>query len=822
MAQEKEEAAIPGDAAPDESAPSVHPTNSDAAPDGQIEPNRAEPATDLIVKPGETAGGADPGQPAPEPERVDADVPVDDRPGELAADSDPEPPAKSAPKDLPTEYQDTESPETEPVVVAAAVDDAVVDAPAAEPKTGRRILPARPSSAKLSTAAFATKTPWTPLRKLTVAVIVAWALVLFGLISDYLLDLSTLFYDGVYFLAAVVAAGFPVGDLVRRVRQFAVPAVLLPLIGAVLLGIVGHWRDAAILLAAYATLVALHELIARRSDAPVQALIAARATQATLAGNASPLPIKEITVGDTIRVGSGEIVPLDGFVETGTTTVDQSIVTGSAEPAGKQRGSDLYAGSRNLGGEIDVRVARRPSQRTISRTAKLAKSALPHPSRAQQMLDELSGKYAIAMLVVGALAFLVLLALGDNSWKTSVERVAAFLLAASPATLMLTVATAYRSAMANGLRHGVLFRGQDELEILGTVKTIAFDKTGTLTQGKPAVSGVVNCATGWTDDEILARAASAELRSGHRLGGAIVNAAQERDLALPEPSKFTPSPGKGIIATVDERTVAVGNANLFAELGVNIWRAIEISADMRDEGQSAVLVGDKENVRGVIGVTDPLRPEAPEIVADLSQLKIRRTAMLTGDDEVVANVIANDAGLREVYADLLPEEKLGVVRQMEQSAAVGVIAGAGENSPTLAIATSGIALGSVASDVTREPAGVLLFGGELAELPFALWIAQSARRTTNAGLVLLIGVMAVLATGALVVGIPPLAVILIWFVVTLGVMLAGLRLLGVTRRIPRRRVVAEIPSDTGEPAVLVALPKPRYVIDDDEDDEDDL
>ena len=157
---------------------------------------------------------------------------------------------------------------------------------------------------------------------------------------------------------------------------------------------------------------------------------------------------------------------------------------------------------------------------------------------------------------------------------------------------------------------------------------------------------------------------------------------------------------------------------------------------------------------------------------------------------------------------------------MEQSAAVGVIAGAGENSPTLDIATSGIALGSAASDVTREPAGVLLFGGELAELPYAIWIAQIARRTTNVGLMLLIGVMAVLATGALVVGIPALAVILIAFVATLAVLLAGLRLLGLTRRLPRRRIIAERPSDSDAPTAVVALPKPRYVIDDDEDEDD--
>lgn len=809
MTQDKEQAATSGKAGPAEAASG---DTSDALRRTKME-WRPEASSDSGDKPAVAPTDADAVEVLPD---------SDDSPADAAARLDSETDTVDAPEDTAgdTAEEPTESPEPEQAAVAEA-DTPVTEAAPDEPKKVRRILPARPSTAALSTSALATKTPWTYLRKLTVAVIVAWVLIAFGLISDHLLDLSTLFYDGVYALAAVIAGVFPALELVRRLRQFTVPASLLPLIAALGAWIIGDWRDAAILLACYLTLLALHELIVRRSEQPLHALIAARATQATLAGSVSPVPIKEVTVGDTILVGKDEIVPLDGFVETGSTTVDQSIVTGSTEPVEKQRGSDLYAGSRNLGGDIEVRVARRPSQRTVTRTAKLAKSALPHPSRAQQMLDELAGKYALAMLIVGLLAFLVLLTLGDHSWTVSLERVVAFLIAASPAPLLLTVATAYRSAMANGMRNGVLFRGQDELEVLGTVKTIAFDKTGTLTQGKSAVSGVVNCNTGWTDDEILVRAAAAEVRSGHRLGAAIVNAVQERGLDIPEPSEFTPSPGKGIIATVDGRTVAVGNANLFAELGVNIWRAIEISADMRDEGQSAVLVGDRENVRGVIGVSDPLRPEAPDIVADLGHLGIRRTAMLTGDDEVVANVIAGNAGLREVYADLLPEEKLGVVRQMEQGAPVGVIAGAGENSPTLAIATSGIALGSVASDVTREPAGVLLFGGELAELPFALWIAQVARRTTTIGLILLIGVMAVLATGALVVGIPPLAVILIAFAVTLAVMLAGLRLLGLTRRMPRRRVVAELPSSGDTPSVLVALPKPRYVIDEDEDDDED-
>ncbi len=185
----------------------------------------------------------------------------------------------------------------------------------------------------------------------------------------------------------------------------------------------GNWRDAALVLACYATLVALHELIVRRSEEPLQALAAARATQATLAGSATPVPIKEVTVGDTIHVGKNDIVPLDGFVETGSTTVDQSIVTGSAAPVEKVRGSDIYAGSRNLGSDIEVRVARRPSQRTITRTAKLARTALPHHvPRAQQMLDELAGTYALGMLLIAAVAaFLLLLVIGDHSWRKQLD-----------------------------------------------------------------------------------------------------------------------------------------------------------------------------------------------------------------------------------------------------------------------------------------------------------------------------------------------------------------------------------------------------------------
>lgn len=776
MAHDKEAAAVPGEPLPDDALPAA------GAPSHDLPATAADAPADAI----------------------------EGRESDVAAASDTEMPESAAA---------VAEPGSDPEVTGE--EDTALVADAEPPKKLRRIGPARSSTPQTSHSVAAARQAWSLLRKLTIAVLLSWSLIAIGVIAHRLLGRSPHFSDGLFVAAALVATVFPGRELVRQLRQFAVPATLIPFVAALGAMLAGHWLGAAILLACYATLLAVHELIAHKSDAPLQNLVAARPTQAILSGAFTPLPLKEITVGDTVQVGKDEIVPVDGFVESGMTTVDQSIVTGSAEPVEKQRGSDVYAGSRNLGADIEVRVARRPSQRTIARVARLAKSAMPHPSRAQQLLEDVVGKYTIGILIVALAAFLVLLALGGHTWNTALERTVAFLIAASPAALLLTIPSVYRAAMANAMRHGVLFRGQDELETLGTVETIAFDKTGTLTAGKPVVTGVVNCNTGWSDAEVLQRAASAELRSGHRLGIAIVNAAQAGELEIPEPATSTPSPGKGIVAVVDGRTVAVGNANLFAELGVNIWRAIEISADMRAEGQSAVLVGDQENVRGVIGVSDPLRPEAPEIVADLGSLRIRRTAMLTGDDEVVASVIAAEAGVREVYADLLPEEKLGVVRQMEQSAPVGMIAGAGENSPPLAIATSGIALGSVASDVTREPAGVLLFGGELAELPFALWIAQVARRTANAGIVLVIGMMAVLATGALVVGIPLLVVTLLSFVAALLVLLAALRLFDLHRRWPRQPTP---PAGVASAAVSTGarpLPKPRYIIDEDDEDDDD-
>lgn len=786
MAQDKDEAAIPDETAPEEPTRIASSSESETDRSPGSEPSES---TDAQIAPPATQLG----------DLMDTD---------------------SAPTPVESgDGNDTESPEPAP----AASESGTAESEAAPPdaKPVRRILSVRSASTPPALSSLGARAPWTHLRKLTAAVVASWALVFAGFISAYLLGSSHLVSNGIFALALVVASIFPGIELVQQARRFTVPVVMLLVVAAFGAIIIGHWRDAALLLSCYLTLVAVRELIVRKSAEPLQALATARVSQARPAGGDRFVPIKEVTAGDTIRIDTNEIVPLDGFVERGTTTVDESIVTGSSDPVEKQRGSDLYAGSRNLGDSIEMRVARRPSQRTIVRVAKAARTATNRPSRAQQMLDDIAGVYALAMLAAAVLALLVLVLLGDHAWRNALERVVAFLIAASPAALLLSAAVAYRAAMANAIRNGVLFRGQDELEILGTVRTIAFDKTGTLTRGKPVVTGVVNCATGWTDDEILSRAASAELRSGHRLGGAIVDAARGGGLDIPDPASHTPSPGKGIVATVDGRTVAVGNANLFAELGVNTWRATEISADLRDEGRSAVLVGDKENVRGVIGVSDPLRPEAPAIVADLASLHIRRTAMLTGDDETVARVIADEAGLREVYADLLPEEKLGVVRQMEQGAPVGMVAGAGENSPTLSIATSGIALGSVAADVTREPAGVLLFGGELAELPFAIWIAQTARRTTTVGLLLLIGVMAVLATGALVVGIPPVAVILVWSGVALVVLLAGLRLLWATRRLPRRRVVPALPADGEISPVTIELPRPRYVIDDDDEDDDD-
>jgi Cd2+/Zn2+-exporting ATPase len=623
--------------------------------------------------------------------------------------------------------------------------------------------------------------------RLVVAAIGCWVFIALGLIADHLLGLPDPVVTTL-FLAAYLAGGtFSTITAVRNLANRHVTVDVLMITAAIGAAIIGYWEEGAILLGLFSSSNALEQYALGRTHRAVRSLMDLSPDEAMLLREDLPdgqqmVPVEDLAIGDVVLIRPGERIPVDGVVMTGESACDQAPITGESIPVEKKPGSQVFAGTINTTGSLQVRVTTLAQESMLARIIRIVDEAQGQKSRTQRFTDAFEGKYAIAVILGSIAAFFVFLTLFDYSRSDAFYRAITLLVVASPCALVISTPASTLSGLANAARNGILFKGSGHLENLGMVNTVAFDKTGTLTVGKHRVTDVVSCDTGWTEDEILVRAASAERLSEHHLGAAIVERAIEDGLELQEAANFGSTPGKGIIATLDDLVVAVGNPGFFEDLGVNVWRAAQIAASLRAEGKTAILVGDRDNVRGVIGVADTLRPSAHGVVEELHQLGVRQTVMLTGDHEAVAEVIAEDVGIDEIYADLLPEEKLGVINRMERSGPVAMVGDGVNDAPALATATVGVAMGGAGTDVALETAGVVLVADDLTKLPYAVSLSRRTRRTIVQNLTFSLGVIAILVTSALTIGIPlPLGVVG-HEGSTVIVVLNGLRLLRTPRR----------------------------------------
>jgi Cd2+/Zn2+-exporting ATPase len=370
-------------------------------------------------------------------------------------------------------------------------------------------------------------------------------------------------------------------------------------------------------------------------------------------------------------------------------------------------------------------------------------------------------------------------------WFTWIYRGLSLLLIACPCALVISTPAAIASGLASGARHGLLIKGGAALETLGMVRTVAFDKTGTLTEGQPRFTQLVTLHEGWDDDTIMAYAASVENLSEHPIARAIVDAANEQGIPFREVRDFRSVTGRGVIAKVADgqggwKTIGIGNEELFADMGAGIPAdAVTAAEALRSEGQTTMFLGSDDSVQGILAVADRVRPQAAATIAKLKELGIKRTVMLTGDNERVARAIAEQVGIDEIYAELMPEQKLDIIRNLEASDQKVAMVGDGVNdAPALATATVGIAMGGAGSDVALETADVVLMSDDLTRLPTAVGLSRRTRRTMIHNLTFALSVIAVLVISTLTVGIPlPLGVVG-HEGSTVIVVLNGLRLLG--------------------------------------------
>ncbi|CAN5708024.1 hypothetical protein BH23CHL5_BH23CHL5_15850 [soil metagenome] len=601
--------------------------------------------------------------------------------------------------------------------------------------------------------------------RLAVAAIGCWTFLLIGLIADYVAGAPEAVVTSLLAISYVFGGTFSLIAAVSELLRRRVNVDLLMITAAVGAAIVGHWEEGAILLGLFSLSNALENYALGRTHRAVRSLMELSPDEATLIRDDFPdgervVPVVELVVGDRVLIRPGERIPVDGEVVTGESAVDQAAITGESLPVMRNVGDIVFAGTMNTTGALQVVVTRMAGESTLSRIVKIVDDAREQKSSTQRFTDRFEGRYAVFVILGSFVAFFGFWQLGSMTQNDAFYRAITLLVVASPCALVISTPASTLAGLANAARNGVLFKGSGYLEDLGLVHTVAFDKTGTLTVGKPRVTDIVSCDGGWTEEVLLRRAAAAEYLSEHPLATAIIEESRSQGMVLPEATSFEAVTGKGLTATVEGSRVAVGSIKLFADLGIDVIDADAVALKLRDQGKTAILVGDDQMVHGVIAVADTLRPSAQGVVSELKALGVDQTVMLTGDHHAVARAIAAQVGIDDVRAGLLPEEKLDVIREMKESGSIAMIGDGVNDAPALATANVGVAMGGAGSDVALETADVVLIADDLTKLPYAVSLSQRTRRTIVQNLTFSLLVIIVLVTLALTVGIPlPLGVV---------------------------------------------------------------
>lgn len=435
-------------------------------------------------------------------------------------------------------------------------------------------------------------------------------------------------------------------------------------------------------------------------------------------GQEQVIPLEQVLVGDTVLSRTGERLGVDGVVTGGSASLNQAAITGESMPVEKKSGAEVFAGTLNEAGLLEIRVTRLGEQTTLGQIVRLVKDAQSH----QAPVQRIANKYAKVLVpITFSIASGVYLLTGD------VLRAVTVLVVVCPCALVLATPTAVVAAIGNAAKRGILVKSGAVIEQIGKVNVVAFDKTGTLTVGRPVVQQVISL-NGLHHDELLAFAAATERYSEHPIGRSIWRAAQEEDLLLSDPTNFRALPGFGVTALVQEQTVVIGSRGLLAEQGV-AWLE---TADphflaLEEQGHTVVPVAVNGNLAGLIALADTPRPEAKAAIADLKELGIGQVVMITGDNPRAADHIARQLGIDRVYSQVLPQDKLRILRELQAQGNKVAFVGDGVNdAPALAAADVGIAMGLAGADVALETADIGLMADEIERIPQVIAISHKA------------------------------------------------------------------------------------------------
>jgi Cd2+/Zn2+-exporting ATPase len=548
---------------------------------------------------------------------------------------------------------------------------------------------------------------------------------------------------------------------------------LLMVLAALGAWVVGSPFEGAMLLFLFSLSNVLQYFALDRTRAAIRALTELRPDQALVrrGGQTLLVAVEDLLVGDLVVVRPGDRIPVDGEVISGSSAVDQSSLTGESLPCDVSTGSQVLSGSINQWGGLEVRVTRLAQDSTIARMIRLVEEARGRKAQTQQSIERFESGYAWLVISGTLMAILLPILLFGESFDAAFYRGMTIMVAASPCALVISIPAAILSAIGNGARRGILFKGGIHLEQAARVRVVAFDKTGTLTKGEPHVTGVRVFPSpvmefAGVEDDVLALAAAVEAHSEHPLGQAILEEARARALAIPAASDFHAFAGLGAAAQVNGRLVLLGNIRHFIDHGFESIGGDPAYSEMEQTGATPVLVGlvDGDGGRhliGVIGLADRVRPDVPQVVAELHALGIEKVVMLTGDNASVARSVALQSSIDVYHANLLPEDKVRLVGELRENYGPVAMVGDGVNdAPALAASDLGIAMGGAGSDVVLETADVALLSDDLGRIPYLLALSRRTQNTLRLNLVFAFSMIALMLVAIFAVDLPlPLAVL---------------------------------------------------------------
>ena len=466
----------------------------------------------------------------------------------------------------------------------------------------------------------------------------------------------------------------------------------------------------------------LEEKTTERAKKGLKKLISLAPTQGRriVNGKEEMIAAEEIKQGDTLRVLPGEIIPVDGIIINGETSVDQSIMTGESLPVDKVQGDEVFCGTINRFGAIDITATKVGQDSSLQKLIRLVQDAENKKAPMARIADKAASWLVPVALLIAVVAGLIT--------KDSVRAVTV-LVVFCPCALVLATPTAIMAAIGQATKHGVIIKSGEALEKMGKVDTIAFDKTGTLTYGRLEVSDIISFGS-VSENELLSLTASAEAKSEHPLGKAIVTCAKEKALQIVESDVFQMTTGKGIYAEVNGKKLLCGNEKYLLDNGVSISKEVGQELErLRTQGKASILVAEGNICIGVIAMSDVLRPEAKGMVDRLHDMNTN-IVLLTGDNEKTADYFASQVGIRQVRAQLLPEEKVSSITAIQNEGKEVCMIGDGVNdAPALKTASVGVAMGGLGSDIAVEAADIVLMSDDISKLPYLKRLSNATVKT---------------------------------------------------------------------------------------------